>query len=369
MAHIVLAGAGHAHLHLVTQAAHFRTHRIRLTLVAPGRFWYSGRASAVLGGHYRKEKGTIDVTRLSRDHGVAYCQDTLQHLDPARQLVTLSDGHRLRYDRLSLNIGSRITPRFPITSTANTSTRLWTAKPVANLWALRQSLIRQLAGGGTPQLVVVGSGATGIEIAANLSTLCQRYGKFCPITLIGKHSRLLPQAPDSASRWIRRHLVSRGIRLQLEREVTFLDGSIIGGRHWSLCADHVVLATGLTPSVIPTTPPLPTCRGGLCVADTLQSSDAPHVFAAGDCAALESMALPKLGVHGVRQAPILQNNLLASLAGKPLKPYQPPPRSLQILELGNGQGLALRGNWWWAGRLSLFAKHRIDERFLRRYRR
>jgi NADH dehydrogenase FAD-containing subunit len=88
----------------------------------------------------------------------------------------------------------------------------------------------------------------------------------------------------------------------------------------------------------------------------------------GDCAAMSGPDLPKLGVFGVRQGPVLLDNLLAVLSGKPPRPYEPQRRWLTILNLGDGRGLAVRGRWWWLGRTSLWAKDRIDRRFLRRYR-
>jgi len=100
----------------------------------------------------------------------------------------------------------------------------------------------------------------------------------------------------------------------------------------------------------------------------LRSISGGPVFGAGDCVGLEGHALPKLGVYGVRQGPILADNLLASVTGAPLKVFRPQKRSLIILNLGCGDGLALWGALHWYGRSSLLLKDRIDRRFLMRYR-
>ncbi|MHB0775319.1 NAD(P)/FAD-dependent oxidoreductase [Halomonas sp. WWR20] len=366
--HIVLAGAGHAHLHLVANAAMLNTQHVRLTLIDPGDFWYSGRASAMLGGSYDAPRGRIDTARLAQAHNVAHHSTALSQIHPHQRYVTLSDGSQLPYHRLSLNTGSRISLAPPFDSAEKTAIRLWPVKPIDNLLTLHQALTQRLVRGEVPRLAVIGGGATGIEIAANLDALCRRLGKTCPIMLIGRQPRLLPQAPAGASCWIQRHLAKRGVQVLLDRKVTTLDRHTIGGRNWSLPVDDVVLATGLTPSLSYAPSSLPVCREGLCVNETLQSTGDAHVFAAGDCAAIRNLPLPKLGVHGVRQAPLLLENLLASLRGNPMHRYRPASQALQILDLGDGYGLALRGKYWWPGRLSLIAKHHIDERFLRRYR-
>lgn len=109
-------------------------------------------------------------------------------------------------------------------------------------------------------------------------------------------------------------------------------------------------------------------KGGLYVNKFLQVIGQKDIFGAGDCIALEGHELPKLGVFGVREAPILTHNLLATITGRPLKAYHPQKRYLAILNLGLDQGLATWGPLYWQGRASLWLKDRIDRRFLERYK-
>ncbi|MDI6624430.1 MAG: hypothetical protein QME55_06840, partial [Brevundimonas sp.] len=59
--HAVLVGAGHAHLDLLHQSARLRRAGVRLTLVAPRMFHYSGLATGVLSGALAPEAAAIDV--------------------------------------------------------------------------------------------------------------------------------------------------------------------------------------------------------------------------------------------------------------------------------------------------------------------
>ena len=63
--HVVLVGAGHAHLHVAKCAAAFG----RLTLIDPGLFWYSGIATGMLGGTYDRADDVIDPKTLVERHG------------------------------------------------------------------------------------------------------------------------------------------------------------------------------------------------------------------------------------------------------------------------------------------------------------
>ena len=131
--------------------------------------------------------------------------------------------------------------------------------------------------------------------------------------------------------------------------------------------DIVVVATGLGPPPLATRSPLGG-RDGFPVRATLQHRDHDDVYAAGDCADFLPGALPRIGVHGVRQGPVLLEALEARTSGDPAPVYRPQPEALSILDLGGGTALAVRGRWWWLGRASLALKRRIDRRWMATYR-
>lgn len=63
--------------------------------------------------------------------------------------------------------------------------------------------------------------------------------------------------------------------------------------------------------------------GAVRVKPTLRSAGDDRIVAVGDCASLEGRDLPKLGVFGVRQAPVLRNNIEAILQGHQTQCYRP----------------------------------------------
>nr|WP_300308511.1 FAD-dependent oxidoreductase [Halomonas sp.] len=350
--HIVLVGAGHAHLHLLDQAEKLRN--TRLTLVEPGAFWYSGLASSMLADEVSPGDDRLDPASLCRRQGVTLLRQRMVVLDDPAQTITLGNGQKLRYDLLSLNLGSA-SASLPQTGEGP---ELWPVKPIPQLLRLKRRITCQLNQGQSLSVEVVGAGASGVEIACALRTLGKRLGvnkRHLTIRLIHQAAEtsegLMPDIPRSAQSWLAERLARRDI------EIT---GICSSEQH----VDHRVLATGLRPSATTLDIGLPVRDRGLRIHADLTVIDHPRIFATGDCAAMEGHALPRLGVYGVRQGPILLHNLLANLQGSSLRHYQPQPRALSILNLGGGEGLALYGHWWWGGRLASRLKRHLDRRFL-----
>lgn len=376
---VVLVGAGHAHLHLVAHAARLRAAGAAVHLVDPDAFWYSGLATGMLGGMYGGEEDRVDPAPLCRAAGVTYHPDRTVGVNRAARTLRLASGRTLDWDLLSFNIGSEV----PMERIPGAAEHAWSVKPVRNLWALRRRLERAFRAGTRLRAVVIGGGETGCEVAANLRALAERRGARIAVTVLASGSRLLERRPARAGRRLARHLRRRGLRLVLgERAAEVTAGEVRTASGTRLSADLAVCATGLRPPAALAAMGLPTGpTGGLAVGPTLEASDLPGVFGAGDCIDFAGRPLPRLGVHAVRQAPVLLHNLEAALRagggsegagpeaetgeGPEPRAYRPPARALAILNLGDDRALALWGPLHWLGRGPLLLKDRIDRRFLR----
>jgi len=90
------------------------------------------------------------------------------------------------------------------------------------------------------------------------------------------------------------------------------------------------------------------------------------------CGASSIVAEPQtltgsIGVFGVRQAPVLLNNLAAAVSGEEPAEYRPQRTWLSILDLGDDTGLLLYGRIWFIGRAALWLKRRLDRRFVHEF--
>ena len=293
---LLLVGAGHAHLHLLRHASRLDAAGYRTTLVAPAWFDYSGAASASAAGDRDPADGRIDVAALARRCGVEHHEGLVTAADVEARTVTTDDGAQLGWDVVSFNIGS-VADVPPGTSRAEA---VVTVKPLAELVRLRERLQEPPAGRGH-HLTVVGAGASGIELAAHLAARDDTEG----VHLLELGPRVGASLPPRAARRLAALLGARGVRIvtgadhaRIEEDVVVLhDGTRVPH-------DTVVVATGLTASPLARTPPLGGPRG-FPVRATLQHRDHDDVYAAGDCADFLSATLPRIGVHGVRQGPVL----------------------------------------------------------------
>ncbi len=355
---LLLVGAGHAHLHLVEHAGVLAAAGYRVQLLAPRWFDYSGLASATAAGAVSGDTGRVDVRALAAASSVELHEGTLESLDPAARIAVTSDGGRLPFDVLSLNIGSVVAP-----ADVRVHPTVVRVKPLSGLADL-EARLRARAGAGST-VTVVGGGASGLELAAHLSVRPD----VARVQLVESGAVVGADLPDGARARIVRLLARRGVAVHTGRVVREV------GRTQLVCADGTVvphdvavLAAGLT------APPLLAALGlgdarGVPVRATLQHVEREEVYAVGDCAHFLPRPLPRIGVHGVRQGPVLLASLLARVRGEALPDYEPQRRALAILDLGGGVGLAVRGRRWWFGVAALRLKRFIDRRWLRVHQR
>lgn len=362
---VVLVGVGHAHLHILKNAAALRHAGAEVAVIAPHDFWYSGMATGMLGGLFPPEADRVDIGKLAIDTHTTLHRGTMIGLDRTAREVLLEDGQRVGFDLLSLNLGSAPPP------VPGKSEPIYSVKPVRALVMLRQRIEEewQSANPAMLRVAVVGGGVTGVEIAANLRALADLHGRGMAITVYSR-SKPLKQIPPRAAAALMRHLadVDVGVRWPIavvsvnESNLTLSDGT-------REAHDIVVNATGLVPPGLVARLGLPTdSEGGLIVDRFLKSAGDDSIFAVGDCAAFDGHALPRAGVYAVRQAPVLLANLCATLSGRPLTPFAPQRRYLAIVGLGATSALMMRGSLWFKGPPALWLKRWIDQQFLDRYR-
>lgn len=347
---LLLVGAGHAHLHLLDRAAELAPH-YDVVLVAPRWFHYSGTASAVATGDLPASAGRIDVAALAARRGVRHVVGRVVDLDVTARTARTDDGTGLSFDLVSLNVGSVVSSP-PLVQVAD-HPPVVPVKPLTGLSALGAAARRG------ERVTVVGGGSSALELATHAAAAGGR------VTLVAE--TFGADLPAGARRRLRRVLAARGVEVREGRTAREVgDGAVRLDDGTCLPHDLVVLATGLA------APPEVARWGlgderGVPVTATLTHPDHPHVLAAGDCARFLPRHLPRVGVHGARQGPVLRAGLLARARGEQPPAYDPPARWLSVLDLGAGRALAVRGGWWWEGRAALRLKRRIDRTWLAGY--
>ncbi|CAN5507540.1 MAG: FAD-dependent oxidoreductase [Actinomycetota bacterium] len=351
---IVFAGGGHAHVYSLRRTADLAAAGYDVVLINPSpHLYYSSMATGVISGRYPPEAHRLDVRSLVESGGGRFIEGKVEQVLPRERILLLEDGRTVPYDAVSFCLGSE-------TRLANADSI--PVKPVENLTKIRDAISKNSAS----NLLVVGGGAAGCEVAANAAPLMP-HGK---TTLVEAGPDILSFAPKKARHTMREHLRSVGVDVMRgAKAVSFEPGfaTLEDGR--KVPADIVVSATGVSPSEVFARSGLATGDdGAMWVNHYLQSISDERIFGGGDSVDFRGRALPRFGVYAIRQGPALFRNLRATLEGNPLTEFRPQKTFLYILNLGDGTGLGVYGPLVWRGRSALELKSFIDEKFMDEYR-
>ena len=363
--HLVLVGAGHAHLSILKDLPSLQMQGHTVTVINSGAYhYYSGMGPGMLAGVYRPEDVRINVEKMVEDSGGRFLQDTVTRLDPVGKCVHTQTGQKILYDVVSCNVGSYVRPLSEMTP----GDAVFAVKPIEHLLKARKKIIKLLRQRGQIVVTVVGGGAAGVEIAANIRTLVDAESGQADIHLIAGE-RLLKRFPERVRRYALESFVDRGIDVREGVRVEyFSDGSIQLSDNSSFSSDVCLLTSGTRPATLFTDSGLPTAEDdGLLVNRHLQSIEHPEMFGGGDCITFQPAALDRVGVYAVRQNPILLHNVLAALNDDSLDPFSPPKTYMLILNMGDGSGIVWRNGLIFRGKPVFWLKNFIDTAFMRKF--
>ncbi len=192
---------------------------------------------------------------------------------------------------------------------------------------------------GQLHVAIIGAGATGTELAAELHQTTRGVVAFgldkidpekdIEISLIEAAPRILPALPERISEAVTKALLDLHVEIRTGLPVTAVtaegvklsDGSFIP-------SELVVWAAGVKgPDVLAKLDGLEVSRSNqLVVTDTLQTTRDPNIFAFGDCAYLvpkgASTPVPPRAQAAHQEASHLYTEILRKLRGEPLRPFK-----------------------------------------------
>src|SRR5437764_5718240 len=363
---LVLVGGGHAHVHVLKRFGMRPVPGVRVTLIARDvETPYSGMLSGYVAGHYSFDECHIDLRRLARFAGARLIHDEAVGLDRnARQV--LCRGHPpIRYDLVSLDIGS--TPR--LDDIPGAAEHTVPVKPIADFAERWEALLERARDAGKIRLAIVGGGAGGVELAMSAQHRLAGLLAAPPEVNLVTREGLLPSHNEAVRHRVEIIFRERNIRAVTGNPVARVEpGRLITEDGSAIAFDEALWVTEASgaPWLGDTGLPLDK-RGFLLIDETLRSAADAAVFAAGDIPTMPAHPREKSGVYAVRAGPPLADNLRRALAGHRLRRAAPQRQALALIGTGDKRAVASRGRHEAYGAPGWWLKNGIDRRWMRRY--
>ncbi len=353
---IIVVGGGAGGLELVTRLGNTLGRRGQAEIFLADKYLHhlwKPLLHEVAAGTLRLEDNEVTYLGQARAHHFRFRFGTMEGMDRTRREIYLAptldeDGNEVSprriipYDTLVLAVGS-VTNDFGIPGVKEYAWPLNEPRDARRFHRrlLAASVHCQILDGQEPlDIVIVGAGATGVELAAELHQTVREfvsYGldKIDPgrirITLVSSTPRILPGLPEALSAAVHAKLASLGIEILCnERVVKIEKDAVLTASGKRLPALVTVWAGGIKAPDFLAHLGLETNRMNQLVVDaTLRTGQDEHIYALGDCAAAPWLGrepgtlVPPRAQAAHQQATLLAKSLQRQLtARKPALEFQ-----------------------------------------------
>ena len=349
---IVIVGGGAGGLELATRLGHKlgKKKRAKIILIDRNRqhIWKPLLHEVATGSLDINSDGVI-YRAHSAAHHYQFQLGTMTGLDHEAKTICLQSllddngnevlpAREIAYDTLVMAVGS-VSNDFGTPGVADHSYFLDSHQQAQRFHQalLNQFLrINQKSAEAELRLAIVGGGATGVELAAELNhvaDLLKVYGmpdmsaKRLKIDLIEAGPRILPALPQRIAAAAKKELNALGITIHENVRVTRADeNSFVALEGEPITADLKVWAAGVkAPDFIESIGLFETNRSGqIIVKPSLLSSVDDSIFVIGDCCACEQPDgswVPPRAQSAHQMATLVYKNILLAEQGKPLQEY------------------------------------------------
>ena len=277
-------------------------------------------------------------TIFRRTNNVRFLKDEVQSINFETQHLETTH-FTLPYDYLVLATGSQTRPH------PKAGKHIWSMRTLPEAIALRNHIMtcfEQAASECCPErlqqlltFVIVGGGATGVELAGALVELLQGpikqdYPSIDPtqvrLFLMQSGPVLLPDLPFHLGQYTAKKLSDLGVTVCLDTRVNDVQpGYAILANGDTIHSDTVIWVAGMQPDMPQPSPQADLSRRGkLTVLPTLQVEDYPTVYGIGDVAHVQSKTYSLTGVapEALQQGVHVARNIKRQLHGKTPQPFK-----------------------------------------------
>ncbi|MCK2212533.1 NAD(P)/FAD-dependent oxidoreductase [Actinomadura sp. ATCC 31491] len=282
--------------------------------------------------------GTADVSYPVRTYAAKWPNVRARRAGLSKVLaderrVELDDGTSVDYDYLVVATGVT-TNWLNVPGARENALPIYSLNDATTLRRRLQHYLEDTAAGRreTTNVVVVGAGATGVEVAGTLAELRRRtlpltHPEIRPeqtsVTLVERFDYVLAPYKPRLRQAAEAALRKRGVQMRLGSTVASVEADAVvlqdGTR---LPSDVTVWALGVTAPDQVADWGLPQTKGGrVSLTEALNVPHHPEIFVAGDLAA-PPKPLPQLAQPAIQMGKHVGRQILAAAQGRPLRPFR-----------------------------------------------
>jgi NADH dehydrogenase len=398
---IIVVGGGAGGLELATKLGRTlgRKKRALITLVdrKASHLW-KPLLHEVATGSLDEGVDALSYRAHAKNHSFDFQMGSLQDIDRERKVITLSElkdehgellmpGRELEYDILVMAIGSTSND-FNTPGVRENCIFLDSPEQAHRFRSEMNNEFLKLhakSGNGTVDIAIVGAGATGVELSAELHNAIKELRAYgfgdldsskLNVNLVEAGERILPALPPRISAAAHQELVKLGVNVRTATMVTKAEKDGLTTKDGEkISAKIMVWAAGIkAPDFIKDIAGLETNRiNQLVVKSTLQTTRDDNIFVIGDlaqCTQADGTFVPPRAQAAHQMASRAFSNIVAMINGRELKDYVYKDHGSlvslsQFSTVGSLMGNLTKGSMMVEGRIarvvyiSLYRMHQI----------
>jgi len=352
MCKVVIVGGGAGGLELATELGNKlgRKNRANITLVDKNRtHLWKPLLHEVAAGSLDDGIDALSYRVHAKNHGFNFKLGELANIDRENKIIHLAqlmdqDGTQIlpesevSYDILVMAIGS-VSNDFKTKGVSEHCIFLDSPQQAKKFHHRMLNKYLQLGVHQTNHVsvAIVGAGATGVELSAELYNALQQVSSYgfehikatdLKVSLVEAGDKILPALPDRISASAHKELVKLGVDVRTKTMVTEATAEGLLTKEGELIeADLIVWAAGIkAPDFLKDIAGLETNRvNQLVVKANLQTSRDDSIYAIGDCASCalaDGKFVPPRAQSAHQMASLVAKNITATIKNKPLADYK-----------------------------------------------
>ena len=337
MKSVVVLGAGFAGLSAAKKLAGTLPDGWKLVIVNPfSAFTFRPLLPEMATGAFGEQVVCEDVPGLFKGRNFEFVRKKADGIDLARQFI-LAGKKTIRYDYLILSTGSE-TNFFGVPGAERHSLKL---NSISDSLRIKEALLAasRRADSG---IAIIGAGATGSELAVEISAFMRSLKSNCTVVLIDAAKEPMQAVSVKFRKLVLKAFQRNKIRLMMKTRVSGVGRNVITAGSKKIRADVIIWAAGIKPSSVTVRPRVRMVEGQFPADEFLRLKNHPNVFAVGDCAMIlnpDGSRVPKLAQSAVLEGKTAAVNVVASISGRPLKVFSFNSKGF-IVPLSRGRAVA-----------------------------